>query len=45
MENWSNQEDFSSFEKYMSKLADEFNTKVTSQEKYLDSILEELETK
>jgi translation initiation factor 2 beta subunit (eIF-2beta)/eIF-5 len=45
MENWSNQEDFSSFEKYMSKLADEFNTKVTSQEKYLDSILEELEIK
>jgi len=45
MENWSNQEDFSSFEKYMSELAEEFNTKVTPQEKYLDSILEELETK
>jgi len=43
MENWSNQEDFSSFEKYMSDLTDEFNAQVSSPDDYYVSILEELE--
>jgi hypothetical protein len=45
MENWSNQDDFSSFEKYMAKLTDDFNAKVTSKEEFLGLILEELEAK
>ncbi|MGD9347281.1 MAG: hypothetical protein PVH84_15555 [Candidatus Aminicenantes bacterium] len=45
MENWSNQEDFTSFEKYMSKLLDEFTAQVSSMEDYYASIEEELEEK
>jgi len=45
MENWSNKEDFHSFENYFTKLSDDFNKKLTPPEKYLDSILKELEIK
>lgn len=42
MENWSNKEDFHSFEKYFTKLVDDFNEKITPQEVYLDSVLKDL---
>lgn len=42
MENWSNQDDFSSFEKYAESLKDSHLTRITPPEHYLKSIIEEL---
>jgi hypothetical protein len=43
MENWSNQEDFTSFDKLTNDLKEDFYHKITPPEKYLVSIKEELE--
>lgn len=42
MENWSNQEDFKSFELYIKELNDAYYNKITPQEKYLEALFEEL---
>ncbi|MBN2244764.1 MAG: hypothetical protein JW755_02860, partial [Candidatus Aminicenantes bacterium] len=42
MENWSNQEDFKSFELYIKELNDAYYNKITPQDKYLESLSEEL---
>jgi translation initiation factor 2 beta subunit (eIF-2beta)/eIF-5 len=44
MENWSNQEDFTSFDKLTNDLKENFYAKITPPEKYLESIREELES-
>jgi uncharacterized protein YoxC len=43
MENWSNQEDFMSFDKLTNDLKESFYAKITPPDKYLESIKEELE--
>lgn len=42
MENWSNQEDFSSFEKYANELKSSFQEQTSSHTEYLQSLIEEL---
>lgn len=42
MENWSNQEDFTSFDEHAKELKDRFYKKITPPEEYLKSLLEEL---
>lgn len=42
MENWSNQEDFNSFDEYDSKLKDAFYERITPPTEYLNSIIKEL---
>ncbi|HZX10761.1 MAG TPA: hypothetical protein VFG01_07415 [Acidobacteriota bacterium] len=42
MENWSNQEDFNAFSKYIDDLKSEFDAKSSPLDEYTDSILEEL---
>ncbi len=44
MENWSNQNDFTSFDKLTNDLKESFYAKITPPDKYLDSIKEELES-
>jgi len=44
MENWSDQEDFSSFDDYAKSLKDSYYEKIDPPAKYLDSIINELET-
>ncbi|MGD8538528.1 MAG: hypothetical protein PVI66_07405 [Candidatus Aminicenantes bacterium] len=44
MENWSNQEDFTSFDTLTNNLKESFYEKITPPDKYLESIKEELET-
>ncbi|MCK4337890.1 MAG: hypothetical protein KAX11_08095, partial [Candidatus Aminicenantes bacterium] len=44
MENWSDQEDFSSFDEYAKSLKDSYYEKITPPAQYLDSIINELET-
>jgi translation initiation factor 2 beta subunit (eIF-2beta)/eIF-5 len=44
MENWSNQDDFTSFDKLTNDLKESFYAKITPPDKYLDSIKEELES-
>lgn len=43
MENWSNQEDFTSFDTLTNNLKESFYEKITPPDKYLESIREELE--
>jgi hypothetical protein len=43
MENWSNQEDFTSFDTLTNDLKESFYEKITPPDKYLESIKEELE--
>ncbi len=43
MENWSNQEDFTSFDTLTNNLKESFYEKITPPDKYLESIKEELE--
>jgi hypothetical protein len=42
MENWSNQEDFKSFELYIKELNNAYYNRITPQDKYLESLSEEL---
>ncbi len=42
MENWSNQEDFNSFDEYDSRLKDAFYERITPPTEYLNSIMKEL---
>lgn len=42
MENWSNEEDFSFFEKYTKNLKDNYDARIAPPETYLKSIVEEL---
>lgn len=42
MENWSNQEDFASFDEYTKQLKDNFYARITPPDEYLQSILKEL---
>lgn len=44
MENWSNQDDFTSFEDLTNDLKENFYGKITPPDKYLESIKEELES-
>lgn len=44
MENWSNQDDFTSFDKLTNDLKESFYAKITPPDKYLDSIKDELES-
>jgi len=44
MENWSNQEDFTSFDKLTNDLKESFYAKITPPDKYLESIKDELES-
>jgi hypothetical protein len=43
MENWSNQDDFASFDSYAKELKDAFYTRITPPAAYLDSIMKQLE--
>jgi hypothetical protein len=43
MENWSNQEDFTSFDQLTNDLKESFYEKITPPDKYLESIKDELE--
>jgi translation initiation factor 2 beta subunit (eIF-2beta)/eIF-5 len=43
MENWSNQEDFTSFDKLTNNLKENFYGKITPPDRYLESIKDELE--
>jgi hypothetical protein len=43
MENWSDQEDFTSFNDYAKSLKDSYYEKITPPAKYIDSIINELE--
>ncbi len=45
MENWSNEEDFTSFENKIKELKDTYYECITPPDKYLESIIEELEIK
>ena len=45
MENWSNEEDFTSFENKIKELKDNYYECITPPAKYLESIIEELEIK
>jgi len=42
MENWSNQEDFASFDEFTKQLKDDFYARITPPDEYLQSIMEEL---
>jgi translation initiation factor 2 beta subunit (eIF-2beta)/eIF-5 len=44
MENWSNHDDFTSFDKLTNDLKESFYAKITPPDKYLDSIKDELES-
>jgi hypothetical protein len=43
MENWSNQDDFASFDNYAKELKDAFYSRITPPAAYLDSIMKQLE--
>ena len=43
MDNWSNQDDFRSFEDYVGRLKDMFYKRITPPAHYLQSIVDELE--
>jgi hypothetical protein len=42
MENWSNQEDFTSFDEFARGIKDDFYAKITPPAEYLQSIIQEL---
>lgn len=42
MENWSNQEDFSSFDEYSKQLEEAFDSKITPRQEFLQSLAERL---
>ena len=43
MQNWSNQDDFASFDNFAKELKDNFYTRITPPAEYLQSIMKELE--
>jgi len=42
MKNWSNQNDFNSFDEFAKELMDRYNERITPPDEYLEAIMQEL---